>query len=241
MYWNSLRAPDNSSKGDPVVPHPPKKPCTDIFTEYSWNRNNLCGKWSSLEVISSSGLFMSKMPGPYFLISPADTLVPGYRWLTILQKEEGKLFRLKSLWNQYFSAVQGFLSLLSLPESFSQKMFPREFPCLGNIQIYSGVLWYKAAALQFPCSPSEAQSCGQPWAALEGSRDPGGCRGLQGATSRRAIAGELQGREAWKDFQGCSLISGLCWGREMNLHINTSDLPSQPSCHCTSGWAVLSF
>lgn len=31
VYWNSLKAPDNSYKRDAIVPHPPKKPCIGIL------------------------------------------------------------------------------------------------------------------------------------------------------------------------------------------------------------------
>lgn len=56
---------------------PQRRRVQAFSTEYSWNRNNLCGKWSRLEVISSSGTFMSKMHGPYFLVPPPFSLAAG--------------------------------------------------------------------------------------------------------------------------------------------------------------------
>lgn len=82
-----------------------------FFTAYSWNRNNLRGKLGSLEVISS---LMPEMHGPYFLIAPIHFSFSCYRWFAVLQREEGSrgsFCSFRCLRNQYFSALQGFLSL----------------------------------------------------------------------------------------------------------------------------------
>lgn len=83
----------------------------------------MSGKLSSSEVISSSGLFMSKMHGPYFLIAPIH--IPFLLQVSCSSTEGGgeqrKIFQLQVTLKSVFLSSSRLLSLLSLSTPAARK------------------------------------------------------------------------------------------------------------------------
>lgn len=156
MCWASLKGLYNIYKRAPTTPLLQRGQAQPFFTDKSWNSNNLRGKSGSLEVISSSGIFTSKMHGPYFLIAPIHPPFSCYRWLEVPQGEEGSggsFSSFTSLCNQYFSAVEAFLSLLSLAT-------PAASECsLGRSKLLSARLDLRCSLARF--AGAEAEKIGK--------------------------------------------------------------------------------